>query len=179
MDQIYQYLTNKKAIDFANQLTQPFASLPSLPKNFMDFLVGIAPWLALIGGILQIYSGIRNLTNPTENLQLLEELIQVDSNYFVISGILMLIMGVLLLMAYKPLKNRHHTGWMLFFWATVVGIIHNFVSIFYTPASVIGLLLGAAIGLYLVNQFAPYYQPKTASSTKSKTTKRTTKTKNK
>jgi len=177
MDSIYQYLTNKQAVGFANQLTQPFDSLPSLPKNFMDFLVNIAPWLALIGGILQVLTGINNLTNPTRNLRLLEELIQVDSNYFVLTGILMIVMGILLLMAYKPLKNRLHTGWMLFFWATVVGIIHNLVSIFYSFGSVIGLLLGAAIGLYLVNQFSPYYQSKTVSPAKSKNTKTTTKPK--
>lgn len=39
-----------------NQLVDVFAKAPHLPQNIRDILITIAPWLALIFGILGIIS---------------------------------------------------------------------------------------------------------------------------
>ena len=39
-------------------LDEYYAKLPALPKGVNDFIVSVAPWLALIFGVLAILSGI-------------------------------------------------------------------------------------------------------------------------
>lgn len=41
---------------FEDQLVDVFAKVPHLPQNIRDILITLAPWLALIFGILGIVS---------------------------------------------------------------------------------------------------------------------------
>ena len=42
-------------------LDETFAKLPALPKGAADFIVSVAPWLALVFGVLAILSGLAAL----------------------------------------------------------------------------------------------------------------------
>jgi hypothetical protein len=45
-------LTDAKAMGFIDQVGDVFKGLPHLPASIIEILVKVAPWLALLGGVL-------------------------------------------------------------------------------------------------------------------------------
>jgi len=96
-----------------------FAKLPPLPKNATDVLVKLAPWMALIFGVLGVLGSIA----ATGFLAALSPFVALGGGLGmaaggVVAGVLGLVSSVLLLMAYSGLAKRKMAGWKwLFSWA--------------------------------------------------------------
>lgn len=112
-----------------------FKLFPDLPKSLTKLLARIIPILALIGGIINLLSLFSHpfLINPLRPLSLI-------------------ISGILLLVAYKPLKQRQSLGITLLFWSSMTHGLINFV--WHLSPSIV---LTTALSLYFLYQIRPHY----------------------
>jgi len=129
-----------------------FKKFPQLPSNIREVLVKIAPWIALVFGILGVVAGLGAVgVSPVAVIGGVR-----NSAFLLISGILTIVSSVLMLMAFPKLQKRQYAGWRYLFWAEVVSVVASLVGI--TAASVLGALIGALIGFYLLFQIKSYYK---------------------
>ena len=138
--------------DLIKSLEDVFKSAPNLPANIREVLVKIAPWLALIFGILGIIGGLGVLgISPVGMLGGAR-----NGVALLISGVLTIVASVLMVMAYPKLNRREYAGWKLLFWSEIVSFVSSLLSL--TVGGVISALIGAAIGLYLLFQIKSYFK---------------------
>jgi hypothetical protein len=74
------------------------------------------------------------------------------------STIVMVISGILLFMAFNPLRERSHRGWMLLFWSDMLSVA-TFVLTLVSNGGWLGSVIGMIIGFYLLFQIRPAYNP--------------------
>lgn len=163
MTALLDKLSGKDAMKFIAMVEQPFKNVPHLPKGLMEFLVGLAPWLAGLGGIMSIVGALQlanTAMNPTKYVGIFSDLIGIDPTYYWISAVISFLSGVLLLMAFKPLKARAQKGWIYMFWVNMLNIIQSVAGVVLISSSIVGTLIGVVIGLYILFEFKPYYKAK-------------------
>ncbi len=163
MQQVIDRLTSAQAKKFVAQVEQPFKSVPHMPESWTEFLAKIAPYLAGLGGIFGILGGVSTLSyafNFSSSLMWIDQMVGLSPVYLIITGLLEIVSGVLGIMAYKYLKARSLTGWMLMFWNMMLSLVSSVVAVILGPAfvsSLIGALIGAAIGLYILFEMKREY----------------------
>lgn len=154
-------LTNKQAQSLIKPLEKSFKSLPHLPRGIVDFIVGITPWLVLLGGVFSVLGAVSLLLSSFTTSTFMGQFMryyQYSRSYFLVSSISELIMGGLLLLAFKPLQNRKIAGWMLLFWVNVVSLVHQGFTLFMGYHSILGFVISAVIGFYLLFELKPSYK---------------------
>lgn len=128
-----------------------FAKAPALPKNAREWIVKIAPWLALIFGIMAVPGllfvfGIGTVTSPFwafRGFKGVEALIG-----FILSAAQV----VMELMAVSPLFKRAMRGWTLLLYSSLLSVVSSVLHF-----SGMGILV-AGINLYLLYQIKSYYK---------------------
>jgi len=140
-----------------------FSKLPSLPTSAREVLVKIAPWIALIFGVLGvlgIVSGVVGLLGlgafgatlaPYGGMA-----ITGASFYGIIILLLSLIPTVLQLLAFPGLKARKIAGWNYLLYSLAASVVISVIGGGF--GSVFGAVIGAAIGLYVLFQIKSYYK---------------------
>jgi hypothetical protein len=159
MTQLINSLTSKKVTDAIDQMAPPFKNLPHLPKGVVDFLVSVSPWLAVVGGALSALSGLQLLSSGMGmRSSWWMELAGVSPTYFLVTGIIQLLSAAVLLLAFKPLQMKQKAGWVLMFWSMALSVVQMLagVALGY-GVSVVGMVLGLAIGLYLLFELRSSY----------------------
>ncbi len=137
--------------DIIKTLEDFFKKAPALPENIREVLVKIAPWLALIFGILGILGGL-----AAAGLSPVAAMAGVSTGLNVmISAVLTIVSSVLMLMAYPKLNKRLLSGWNLLFYSEAVSFVAALVG---GPSAIIGAVIGALIGFYLLFQIKSYYK---------------------
>lgn len=114
-----------------------------LPKEFKELLVKIAPWLALISGVLGLLTAFNlwqfaNRVNRWRDAidQSIGAWIPVEDTrleltfWFAIVAILLF--SVLALLAFPGLKSQKKVGWNLMFYSMIASIAYSIVSLFYS-----------------------------------------------
>ncbi len=156
-----------------------FKVAPALPKNVKETLATIWPWVALVFGVLQLAAAwaLWDLMNRAQPyLDLVNEYSQyfagTDIGYssfekMIIYGavVIAVIQGVILLMAFSPLKQRLQKGWDLMFLSALVGIGYSIVTLFVDGRGVGTFLFNMVIVgvvLYLLFQLKDLYKGKSA-----------------
>lgn len=175
-------LTNKPAQDFANQVGEPFQKAPHLPQGILDFLVGIAHWLVGLGGALTLLGALQTLMvaiGISQAGHFFDLFVVINPVYWWISSLISLASGALMLMAFKPLQNREFTGWMYLFWVQMLMIAEMLVGVIFVGSSIVGLVIGTLIGLYMLYEFKPYYHSNSVVARADKTATAIKKTKSK
>jgi hypothetical protein len=154
------FLTDKGAMAFMSSFEAVFKSVPHLPKGVVNFLVSVAPWLAGLSGILSLYGGVTNLffSNRVGMATTLKAITGINPAYFTIAGVIAILTGLLMLMAFTPLRNRKLVGWMYLFWVTVLSFTQNVIGLLMGVGGLVGTLIGAAIGFYLVFELKSAYK---------------------
>lgn len=144
----------KKSNDVIETMGEWFAKFPALPKNGRDVLAQIAPWIALIFGILGILVGISGLGVLTV-LSPFAYLGGAGSQYGTgfISALIYLVGSILLLASFPGLKARKYNGWKLLFWSEAVNLIGGLLSM-----AIVSAIIGALIGFYLLFQIRSYFK---------------------
>jgi len=141
----------------ANQLIDMmeewYSKLPALPRNWKDVIVQIAPWLALIFGII----GVLGSLVAVGLLTFLAPFILIGGGIGAASGgvigaILALVASVLLLLAFPGTRARKISGWNLLFWSEVASVVSTIVALS------VGGVVGALIGFYILFQIKSYYK---------------------
>ncbi len=134
----------KHASALENWMAPLFAKTPHLSHNVRQTLVKIAPWLALIGGVL----GIATIWGTGVFTSLFAYAIFFSgglSFVWMLALVLGFISAVLDLMAYKPLSERSKRGWDLLFYGNVIsgaGLILQFLVGYGSLGSILGMLIG-------------------------------------
>ncbi len=146
---------------------------PQLPKGAKEFLVSIAPWAALIGGILSLLSVYwmwhwahlaNNLVNYANQISQAYGGPAVGDRLTIavwVGMLFLLVEGIIYLAAFSGLKARKLSGWTLLFYGVLVNIAYGIVMIFTSYGGVgrfIGALIGAALGFWLLFQVRHYYK---------------------
>lgn len=155
MQALIKKLTDKKSQAFADNFGNVFKTAPHLPKEWVDFLVKIAPTLAMIGAVLSFIAG------PI--LGLLSILSLLSFNPFIVFGVLLsagiaFLSAALLFKAVEPLKKREYNGWLLLFWCDMLGVAHTVFTIFFHPKDTVGAVVGTIVGLYILYEMRPRYK---------------------
>ncbi|OGH15501.1 MAG: hypothetical protein A3E68_02145 [Candidatus Levybacteria bacterium RIFCSPHIGHO2_12_FULL_39_39] len=130
-----------------------YSKLPALPRNWKDVIVQIAPWLALIFGII----GVLGSLVAVGLLTFLAPFILIGGGIGAASGgvigaILALVASVLLLLAFPGTRARKISGWNLLFWSEVASVVSTIVALS------VGGVVGALIGFYILFQIKSYYK---------------------
>lgn len=139
---------SKKSTDLIAVLEKFYKQIPNLPDSIREVLVKIAPWLALVFGILGVIVGLGAL-----GLSPLALLGGLDASFIVLlTGVVAIVASILMLMAFPKLQKRQYKGWELLFWSEVVSVVSAIISIS------VGSILGILIGFYLLFQIKNYYK---------------------
>lgn len=163
-----------------DQLAPLFKDLPEIPKGFKEFLVQYWPIIALVVGALQLLAAIGLLGSVAATSMFLTTagyaagVAYTGINLFAayIGIALLLINAIIFFLAFSPLTKKAKKGWDLLFLSTIINLVYGASQVFigYSGfSSLIGSLVGTAIGLYLLFQIRSYYgTKKTAKTTGSK-----------
>ena len=148
-------------MNYLNQLTKTldknYAKLPALPKGVNEFIVSVAPWLALIFGVLAIVSGLAAFGLLTA---LSPFAFVAGAGRYAFTGLLaavvLLVQGAVELLAFPGLKARKVKGWNLMFYSLLLSVVSSVVSL--SVSGIVGSLVGVLIGYYFLYQVKSYYK---------------------
>ena len=133
-------------------LEDVFKNIPNLPTNIRELLVKIAPWLALIFGVLGIIGGLGMLgISPVGLMGGVR-----NGALLLVMGVLTILASVLMVMAFTKLNKKEYGGWKLLFWSEIVSFVSSILSL--QVGSIISALIFCSIGLYLLFQIKSYYK---------------------
>lgn len=143
-----------------------------LPKAAREWIVKVSPWLALIGGVLSLWASwsfwraghyVNQWVDWANTLSAAyggERVTHLGLMWYV-SLIVLLVQAVLMLLAFPGLRDRKKVGWNLVFYSSLVSIVVGVVQLFvsgYGFGNLIGTLIGAAIGMFILFQVRSYYK---------------------
>lgn len=142
------------ADEWIKTLEEWFAKLPPLPKGVQEFLVAVAPWVALIFGVLGVLFSLA----ATGILAVLSPLVALGGGLGaatgnVVGAVLSLAASGLLLAAFPGLKDHQVAGWKMTFWSQAVSVLGSLVAL-----NLVGAAVSALIGFYLLFQIKSYYK---------------------
>jgi hypothetical protein len=133
-----------------------FAKLPHLPQGGRKFLVQVAPWLALIFGIL----GLLSLAGAGALGLLLSPMLilggGMQSLAFFIAVVLGIISAILALLAFNPLREMRKKGWSYMFYSFVINAIGTLIGFAFATDGFSGLI-GIIIGAYIIFEVRESY----------------------
>lgn len=130
-----------------------FSKLPSLPKEWKDVIVKVAPWFALIFGVLGVLGGISALGLLTvfSPLAALGGGAQAVGAGLLV-GVLLLLSSGLMVAAFPGTRAMKASGWNLLFLSELVGVVSAVLS--FSPFGI----LFSAVGFYILFQIRSYYK---------------------
>ncbi len=126
----------------ADSLEKVFKDLPPLPESTREGLAKIWPWLALIGGVLQLLGALAlwQLADWSERVNDLATSLynagynigptSFDKTIIYIGALMLVVQAVILLMAFPRLQKREKAGWDLLFLAGLINLVYGVVQIF-------------------------------------------------
>lgn len=139
--------------EWIKMLGEWFDKLPSLPGNVKEIIVKIAPWIALIFGVI----GVLGSLTATGLLTALSPFIALGGGLGaaaggIIGAVLGLVSSVLMLLAFPGLRDRKMVGWKYSFYGELTSVISSLVAF-----NLVGAVVGALIGFYFLFQIKSYY----------------------
>jgi Na+/H+ antiporter NhaC len=158
MTEQFAQQTEKKMAALESRLAPFFEKAPHLPHGGRKTLVDIAPWLALIFGILGIFT---ILSGGSFVSMLSFSFFGYGFGQFsmLISLAAGLIASVLELLAYQPLLKREKKGWNYLFYAIVISAAAAVFSLIVGYGyGMGGQLLGTLVGLWLLFEIRGEYR---------------------
>lgn len=129
-----------------------FAKFPAFPESLIDILVTIAPWLAVIGGILGLLGLLSLLGLDAAFVGTLGVGAYGSSWRFYVSIIGGAIAAVLYVMAFTPLRAQKKRGWDLMYYAFLVNLLLYLVTF-----QIFALIISFLIGGWILFQIRPKY----------------------
>ncbi len=156
MDKVITFLHNKRVLELSDELEQRFKSVPHLPSGLTEFLVRVAPYLALLSGVLSIISGLAVLTGNNLTSMMGVD-VGISQTYFQILGLQSILLGVLYILSFKYLKERSFTGWLFMLWGTLINTAFSALGFAFGATDIIGFLIGLLISLYILYEVKPHY----------------------
>lgn len=139
------------------QLSKPledlFAKAPALPASARDFLVSLAPWISLIFGVLLVLVSLGGLGIGSFLAPFAMYAGVGNAMFLMVASIIGLVQGVVMVLAFAPLKKRALAGWNWWFWAEVLSVVASVIRF-----DLVGAVIGALIGFYILFQVKSSYK---------------------
>lgn len=152
----FQAQAEKRMAALEGWLAPIFAKAPHLPPNIRQTLTKIAPWLALIGGILGVLGFLSaGAFGSIVSLSFLG--MGMVSITWYVAVLIGLIAAVLDLLAYKPLSKMSKKGWDFLFYGTVLMTASSIIDIA-IGYGMTGNLIGDIVGLWLLFEVREMYR---------------------
>ncbi len=129
-----------------------FKKFPPLPAGAINTLFQFAPWIALIFGILGIFTALAGFGILSVFAPLAVAGAVPSYGLGFISAIGLGLSSLLMLVAFPGLKAGKMAGWNMLFWSEVVNVVASLVGFS------IGSIIGAIIAFYLLYQVKPKYK---------------------
>ena len=149
----------KQLAALESSLAPIFAKAPHIPQNGRDVIVQIAPWLALIFGVLGILSGLSlaGLGSFALPYMMVGYGYGLNGMIITIAVLVVIVTSVLELLAWKPLSDRKKKGWNYLFYATVLSAVGAILQAVFGGSGAISGLIGAVIGFWLLFEVRSMY----------------------
>lgn len=143
-----------------------------LPESGRKTLAGALWWLALIGGLAQLWAAWNlwdywhkvdepfNYTNALAEAYGMGNTTDVLGFSFYLVLITLVVSGALLLLAAPALKAMKKSGWNLVFYSVLVNVLYGLFSMFTDYGNfgnLLGALIGSLIGAYLLFQVRDHF----------------------
>jgi len=131
---------------------------PALPSEWKEFIVKIAPWLAVIGvilgipGILAIF-GLGAILAPFSFLGGVVTGRPFLGITYLLNIAFLVVIVVLEALAIPGLFKRSQRSWNLLYYSVLVSIVQNIISF-----NIGGLIIGGLLSLYILFQVKEYYK---------------------
>lgn len=135
-----------------------FAKAPHLPESARKTLVDIAPWLALIFGVLGMFAILSAGFVSSLFLGAFW-----STFAFAASGMMLIMLAIsfvsslLLFLAYSPLSAHNIKGWKFLFYSTVLSAVTAIFNLIFTSMD-LGQILGILIGFWILFEIRGYYK---------------------
>lgn len=142
----------EQQLPLEKELRDLFAKFPAFPESLIDILVTIAPWLAVIGGILGLLGLLSLLGLDAAFVGTLGVGAYGSSWRFYVSIIGGAIAAVLYIMAFTPLRAQKKRGWDLMYYAFLLNMAINLITF-----SIFALIISFLIGGWILFQVRPKY----------------------
>ena len=143
-------------------LAPMYQNAPHIPENGRKVIVQIAPWAALVFGILGI---VGLFTALAGGLFLTIGTLGFATPYLLRALIPLAFSAVsvaLMLIAFPGLQAMKKSAWNLMFYATTVNVLGGVASVFgaygYMMSGFAGTIIGAIIGYWLLFEIRSYYK---------------------
>ena len=143
-----------------------------LPAKSRKTLAGAMWWLALIGGVLQLWLAwgfwqtahlvdrLVDYTNALSSIYGDNSVVHHLGMFYYTSLVVLLISAVLLLLAAPHLKAMRKQGWDLVFYGLLITAVYGVVQMFADYGSfshLLGTLIGSAISAFFLFQVREYF----------------------
>ena len=143
-----------------------------LPANVRSWIADNVWWMSLIGGVLSLWaawsfwqvghylSGVSTYLNELARVSGSNAYANDLGVMWYVALVGLVIEGVLLLAAVQMLKAGRKMGWNLLFYTTLVNLAIGVVYLFvpsYGFGSLVGALLGAAVGWFFLFQIRSHF----------------------
>lgn len=129
---------------------------PVLPENIKEIIVKIAPYLAIVAILITLPAillllGLGGLATVLSPLGGVSSVATLPTMWL---GIILLIPVVILEgMAIPGLFARSMVGWRYMYWAQLISVVSSLIQL-----NIIGAILSAVIGFYLLFQVRNHYK---------------------
>ena len=150
-----------------SSIEKVFKDLPHLPESSREGLAKIWPWLALIGGVVQLMAAwalyrvadwadkVYDLANSLSAYYGVREVgpSSFDKTVIYVGVAVLAVEAVILLLAFPKLQKRQRSGWDLLFLGALINVVYAVLQIFTYQrgiGSFIMSLIGSALGFYLL-----------------------------
>jgi uncharacterized membrane protein HdeD (DUF308 family) len=153
------------------ELEGVFKNTPHLPSKAVEILVKIAPYLILVSGLFMITGGLSTIFGTSTYNRMMTLFQGTPSFYFYLIGILQILVGIISIMAYKPLKNKEADGWYMLFCLNILELAMNLISVAFLRHGLFGLLLSLIVSFYILYEVKAEYLATIVSTAKKIVTK--------
>lgn len=144
-----------------SSLASLFAKTPHLPHNIVEILATIAPWLALLFGVLGVLALLPMLMlipMASFSAPMMGAVAAYGWYPMMIVGFFAGIVSTILnLLAFRPLLKRMKKGWNLLFYSTLLSVVVTLVQIVFGSSGALSIV-GSLIGLWLLFEVRNVYK---------------------
>ena len=143
---------NQPTLPLEKEMQDLFAKFPAFPPELVNLLVKIVPWLALLGGVFGLL-GLLSLAKLEGMYAGYLGVAAYGSSWqYYVSIIGGAIAAVIDLLAFTPLRAKRKRGWDLLFYAFLLSLALQLVTLSFISA-IVGFLLGG----WILFQIRPQY----------------------
>lgn len=138
-----------------------FAKTPHLPHNIVEILVMIAPWLALLFGVLgllALFPMLMLIPMASFSAPMMGAVAAYGSYPMMIVAVAAgIVSTVLNLLAFRPLLKQLKKGWNLLFYSTLLSTVVTIAQIAFGFSGALSII-GSLIGLWLLFEVRNVYK---------------------